>query len=181
MTLKRRVMGLTTGILALVAVGGTAVAEEGTVKALMPWQGEGRLYPIGPDRVLFVGLYKGVMYIETGQDRLDGMLFECPAIDEFTVDGREVDSRGYCILTGAYGDTIFAEYTCKGGNMDRCEGEFKLTAGTGQFEGISGSGAIESRNAIGGLASNTSTGHEVKDIAGIAVLTKLKFKIPDRD
>ena len=180
MTLTRRVLDLSAVLLALVALAASAVAEEGTARVLMPWQGEGRLYPIGPDRVLFLGIYKGVMYIETGKERLDGMLFECPAIDEFNLDGREVNSRGYCVLTGAYGDTIFAEFTCKGKEADRCEGEFKLTAGTGQFQGISGSGPIEARSVLGDMASGTSTGYAVKDIAGLAVLRELKYKLPGK-
>lgn len=180
MTLKRHVMVLITGMLALIAMAGPTMAEEGVAKALMPWEGGGRLYPIGPNRVLFMGTYKGVMYVETGKDRLDGMLFECPAIDEFSADGSEVESRGYCILTGAYGDTIFAEYTCKGAGQDRCEGEFKLTAGTGQFEGITGSGPIQSRSVIRDFAANTSTAHSVDNLAGVAILPQLKFKIPDK-
>ena len=182
MTLTRRVVDLSAVLLALVALAGSAVAEEGTARVLMPWQGEGRLYPIGPDRVLFLGIYKGVMYIETGKERLDGMLFECPAIDEFDLDGRELDSRGHCILTGAYGDTIFAEFTCKGKGeeADRCKGEFKLTAGTGQFEGITGSGPIEARSVLGDMASSTSTGYTVKDLAGLAILRELKYKLPGK-
>jgi hypothetical protein len=120
------------------------------------------------------------MYVETGKNRLDGMLFECPAIDEFSADGSNTSSRGYCILTGQYGDTIFAEYTCKGTDLSKCKGEFKLTAGTGQFEGITGSGPIESRSVLSGLAANTSTGHTVQGIAGIAILPELKFNIPER-
>jgi hypothetical protein len=171
---------LILGVLALSSLGGPVQAEQGTAQALMPWEGDGRLYPIGPDRVLFIGRFEGIMYVQTGGNRLDGMLFECPAIDEFSVDGSSVKSRGYCILTGQYGDTIFAEYTCKGTDLSKCKGEFKLTAGTGQFEGITGSGPIESRSVLSGMAANTSTGHTVEGIAGIAILPELKFNIPER-
>jgi len=152
-------------------------AEEGTVKAMAPWQGQGKAYVTGPEKMLFVGEFNGIMYVETGEGTLDAALILCPATQEINIKGMTSRAHGNCIISPAKGDIIFAEWKCSG-KPGGCNGTLTLTDGTGRFKGISGSGEMVVRTALMGLAKNLKSGDVVKAAAGLAVWPKLKYKIP---
>ena len=70
-----------TYILVIAVVGGFAIlhpaarAEQGTASAVASWQGEGQLFQIGPEQVMFVGSFNGIMYVQTGEDSMDGFYY----------------------------------------------------------------------------------------------------------
>ena len=38
-------------------------AEEQTVSMMAPWDGEGRVFKVGPDKLKFMGAFDGIIYI----------------------------------------------------------------------------------------------------------------------
>jgi hypothetical protein len=163
--------------LLLMATPFTVQAEEGSVKAMAPWQAEGKVYVVGPEKVLFLGEFSGIMYVETKEGSLDAALMSCPATQEIDVKAKTSRAHGSCIISPARGDLIFASWKCSG-KPGGCNGEFKLTGGTGQFAGVSGSGDMLVRTAVMGLATDVKSGDVIRAAAGLAVWPKLTYKIP---
>ena len=165
---------------ALVAIGlqtPAVAAEEGTVKILAPWDSSGEVYRVAPDKVLFQGKAAGIMYIDGGEGPLDAALFTCPGRRELAVSEKTVQASGNCVIAVSDGDNVFAEFRCTG-TVGACEGEFKLTGGTGKFKGITGSGPVMVRTVLAGMMLNMKSGSTVSGAAGLAVWPELKYTIP---
>jgi len=174
---------LITGIAALTLLGASpsmALAESGTVKILAPWNSEGKVFPIGPEKLLFQGTSEGIMYIDGGKGSLDATEMVCPGTNVIDMAASTSSVSGHCMIMGdTEEDVIFAEFTCEGG-LGACEGEFKITGGTGSFEGITGSGNMAVRTALAGLASDLDSGQIIREAAGLAVWPELKYSIPEK-
>ena len=54
-------LGLATGV----------SAEKNSLTATIPYEGEGRVFQVAPDTMLFMGDYEGIMYVETAEGELD--------------------------------------------------------------------------------------------------------------
>ena len=65
--------------LLVAGLSGHAHADEKTVKIMMPWDGEGSVYTIGPETLLFMGEFEGIMYVETLEGDFDAAYANCPA------------------------------------------------------------------------------------------------------
>ena len=162
------------------ATTSSAIAEEGTVKILAPWESEGQVYWIGPDTIMFQGAAEGIMYIERGEGSLDTAEIVCPGTNVIDAKKKTTKASGHCIISGAdEGDVVFAEYECKG-KPGGCKGKFTITGGTGKFEGITGSGEMLVRTALLNLVANLDSGSLIQDAAGLAVWPKLRYKIPEK-
>lgn len=155
----------------------SAVAEEGTVAAMSPWQGSGQVYEVAPNRRLILGRYAGIMYIETGEGSLDTAIMLCPAVQTIDTETRESGAHGHCVISDREDNLVYSEWKCEG-SVGACEGDFKITGGTGEFEGISGSGKMMVRTALVETAIDLKNGAVVRDAAGLAVWPELKYKIP---
>lgn len=154
-----------------------AQAEEGTASAMAPWQGEGQLFQIGPEQVMFVGAFNGIMYVQTGENSLDALLMLCPAAQELNLEDGTTQSEGYCTFQNQSGDKVFAKWECSG-KVGACSGEMVLTGGTGEFSGIHGGGAMMARSVLSELAANLENGSLVRSAAGLIVWPELKYSIP---
>ena len=152
-------------------------AEEGTVKILAPWEAEGQVYKVGPAETQFIGEFGGIMYVETGEGKLDTAIFLCPAVQNVDHENKKTDASGRCHIVAAEGN-IFAEFDCKG-VPGSCKGNFKLTGGTDRFEGITGSGEMLVRSALSTFMSSATSGETVQAAEGLAVWPALKYKIPN--
>ncbi len=167
---------------ALFAASGVAIAEEGKVKILAPWNSIGQAFPIAPDKVLFQGRGEGIMYIENGKkETLNAALFVCPGNTILDLEKGTATSSGNCIITPAdgSGDVVFATFSCTG-EPGACEGKFKLTGGTGKFAGITGSSQVMIQTVLADLARNAKTGAVIKGSTGLAIWPALKYKIPGK-
>lgn len=164
---------------ALIGVHVAASAEEGTVKALAPWHGQGQIFHIGPTKVIFMGAFSGIMYVETGDKALDALLMQCPGSQEISLDDYTTIASGYCSFEHAGGDRVFAKWHCAG-EVGGCEGNMTLTGGTGEFEGITGSGSMRVRTVLSDMAANLENGSVVRSASGLAVWPKLDYRIPAR-
>lgn len=154
-------------------------AEEGSLEAMMPWDGEGRVFDIGPDLVLFQGAFEGILYVETAQGDLDAAFALCPGSQRLDTAAKTTNASGHCMITGSGGDTVYAQWRCKG-ELGVCRGRFELTGGTGRFEGISGASELQVRSVLSALVLGMGSGSTVRAASGLAILPKLTYSIPDR-
>jgi hypothetical protein len=149
------------------------------VKILAPWEGKGEVHQIGPDTLLFLGTYEGIMYIETGdaEQPLDAAIFTCPATAEIRQFDDHVDVDGHCAMTSSTGDLAFARFNCKGGS-ETCSGRFVLTGGTGALEGITGESDLVVRTALSSMVEDAEAGTLISSSEGLAVWPELRVRLP---
>ena len=153
--------------------------EEQTVSAMAPWKGDGKIFRVEPDKLLFVGSFTGVMYVSDGKGSLDAAIMVCPATQEINLKDETTSGQGRCILTSLEGDKVYAQWSCSG-KPGICMGDFKLNGGTGRFTGITGSGPLHIRTILMAIAVNMKDGGTVENAHGLAIWPELKFKIPPR-
>ena len=166
-----------TAILILCACSSLTFAASTTVSAVIPWQGQGQIYPIGTDKLRFLGAIEGIMYVETVEGALNEAFVRCPIVQEIDVTRETTSATGNCTIVVSTEDAVFAELTCTG-MQGYCSGEFKLTGGTGRFSGISGSSRMTVRSPVHALAKNLSDGTVLQIAAGILQLPELKITLP---
>jgi hypothetical protein len=162
--------------LVLLGVTSGALAEK-SLKAIMPWEGEGFVYQIAADTMLFLGAYEGILYVETAEGKLDEGFVRCPGRQIIDTKSGKISGEGYCMITPSAGDVVYATWSCRG-EVSGCKGDFKLTGGTGQYEGISGSSKLVVRSAINTLIVGMPSGSVIREATGIAILPELKYTIP---
>jgi hypothetical protein len=165
---EETVLRYLTATLILCAWSGLTFAASSTVSAVIPWQGQGQIFPIGADKLRFLGAIEGIMYVETAEGALNEAFVQCPIVQDIDVTSE---------TTSATGNTVFAELTCSG-MQGYCRGEFKLTGGTGRFSGISGSSRMTVRSPVHVLAQDLSDGSVLHIAAGILQLPELKITLP---
>ena len=167
---------IVVGLLGLFA---SVHAEEQTLSVMAPWEGEGRVFLVGPDKLKFFGAFEGVMYIQGAEGALDAAAFVCPVVQEIEVKSGKTTVIGNCIITTEDGDLVFAEVSLAG-VVGTSQGTFTITGGTGSLEGITGSGNMYTRTALGATALNLESGDVLEAAAGVAVWPELKVKRPDQ-
>ena len=166
-------------MLALLGLPAAVSAEEKSLKAMIPWDGEGRGFQVAPDTLLFLGAFEGIIYVETAEGKLDEGFVRCPVTQKIMIKTKKTTGSGYCMITTSSADTVYAEWTCEG-QVGGCKGEFRLTGGTGQFEGITGLSELIVRSPLQALAPGMSGGNVLRAASGLAVLPELKYKIPSK-
>jgi hypothetical protein len=166
-----------TAILILCAWSGLTFAASSTVTAVIPWQGQGQIFPIGTDKLRFQGAIEGIMYVETAEGALNEAFVQCPIVQDIDVTSETTSATGNCTIVVSTEDAVFAELTCNG-MQGYCRGEFKLTGGTGRFSGISGSSKMTVRSPVHALARDLSDGTVLQIAAGILQLPELTITLP---
>ncbi len=166
-----------TATLILCAWSGLTFSASSTVSAVIPWQGQGQIFPIGTDKLRFLGAIEGIMYVETAEGALNEAFVQCPIVQDIDVTNETTSATGSCTIIVSTEDTVFADLTCSG-MQGYCRGEFKLTGGTGRFSGISGSSRMTVRSPIHVLAQDLSDGSVLHIAAGILQLPELKITLP---
>lgn len=164
--------------LTLLGMTSQSMAESGTIKATMSLDAEGTLYPVAVDKVLFQGVFKGIMYTENPDRGLNAGFVICPISMLITLSEKKIEGSGHCEITGEGGDVIYAEYVCEG-KVGNCKGKFDIKGGTGRYEGISGSSSIEFRSVVNALIIGFASGSTVRVPHAIASLPELNYSIPD--
>jgi hypothetical protein len=174
---QKTVLRYLTATLILCAWSGLTFAASRTVSAVIPWQGQGQIFPVGTDKLRFLGAIEGIMYVETAEGALNEAFVQCPIVQDIDVTSETTSATGNCTIIVSTEDSVFAELTCSG-MQGYCSGEFKLTGGTGRFSGISGSSRMTVRSPVHALARNLSDGSVLQIAAGILQLPELKFTLP---
>ncbi|HIG43734.1 MAG: hypothetical protein ABGY96_20670 [bacterium] len=177
MTLTSSNLTKIIGIVLLVALNPLS-AEERNLQALMQWDGDGTVYSIGTNQMLFLGSMDGILYVENEKGDIDGAFVECPISQKINLETGEAVATGYCQISVSPGDVVYAELDCKGVVGD-CKGYFRLVEGVGNFEGIKGGSDLRIRSVLGALVKGMASGSVVRSGQGIALLPNLKFTTPD--
>ena len=168
-------------LIALVAISSPTAAkasEEVSVRAMSPWQGEGRIFRTGEGQAFFVGYYSGVLFVESASGALDAAEIVCPGSADISLKDATQNAEGRCIIASRTGDRVFAKWSCAGIHLIGCKGNFILTAGTGRFQGITGNGDFVIRSFLGELAKNSTDDNVQRTAIGLAVWPSLRYKIP---
>jgi len=165
-------------ILAMIAAPAAMAAEQGTVVAASAWVGKGRLFATGEDDAKFVGVFVGVLYVETEDKKLDAMKLVCPGDVDINLEDGSQQGDGNCILTDKDDDTVYADWDCKGTSFLGCDGNFTLTGGSGKFKGITGQSVMKARTAFQELTINLDSGAVVEASAGLLALPEISYSIP---
>lgn len=152
-------------------------AEQDTVQAVIPWEGEGRVFQVDSKTMMFLGALSGVMYIEDSKGQMNEAFVMCPVMQEINIaDGRS-KGVGRCEIAASPDDVVFAELSCEG-EVGGCVGKFKLVDGEGRFVGITGEGGLRIRSPMHTLVADMASGSILRVASGIAIVSDLKFKIP---
>jgi hypothetical protein len=165
--------------LLLAAFAAATAAESGTAKALITWDGEGHVFKVGTTRMLFLGDFEGIFYVETDKGVMDEAFVRCPATMNLDAESGTTSGKGHCAIHVDAGDTVYATWTCAG-KPGYCEGTFTLEEGTGKFEGISGSSPMRVRSPLRAMVADMSSGSVVQVGSGIAILSKLEYRYPGK-
>ena len=177
MTRNRTAIRLFIATMILSTVPGLTIAATNTISAVVPWQGQGQIFPIGVGKFRLLGAIEGIMYVETAEGAMNEALVKCPIVQE--IDGTSGTSSvtGNCTIVASNEDAAFAEISCEG-MSGLCAGTFTLTGGTGRFAGISGSANMVVRSPVQALAADLSDGSVFKMAAGIMQMPVLKITLP---
>lgn len=169
---------LAIAIFALGGVQAVMAAEEQKVEAASAWISQGRYFQTGATEAIFIGVMAGTLYVKDAEGRLDTADIVCPGDFVIDLESGAQEGEGKCIITDPEGENVFANWTCKGENFLGCEGDFKLTAGTGKFEGITGGSPLQARTAFSELVIDLKSGAVVESASGLLSLPELKYKLP---
>ena len=178
MTAKRLITLPLVAVLLLV-LSPVRAAEEGTVQAILPWDGEGRIFQIDTNRLQFLGELEGIMYAENHEGKLNEAYVQCPIVQILDLEAGKTEAVGHCEITVGPEDVVYARMDCEGvPGGGGCTGSFKLIDGEGRFAGVTGEGSLRVRSPLRAIAGGLGSGDLVRVATGLAVITDLKFKIP---
>jgi hypothetical protein len=152
-------------------------AEEGTVQAIIPWEGEGRVFQVETNTIIFLGSMEGVMYVESSDGDLHEAFVLCPIMQELDLETGASTAIGRCEITVSSVDVIYARLDCEG-RVGECAGEFTVIDGEGKFTGITGVGKLSVRSPMHALVADLSGGALLRVASGLAVIKDLKYSIP---
>ena len=154
-------------------------AEDTKITAFSVWQGQGTTYPTGVQQGTFLGTFTGTVYVLSDQGpQLSGDLV-CPAVITFDLADKGQTGRARCTITGKDGAQVYGELSCTGFQMVGCDGDYKITGGTGRFAGITGGGHVSVRSESRSTgASVDANGGVAEQARGIIYWRELQYKIP---
>ena len=161
----------------LVLCSSQLYGEERNLRAIMHWGGQGSIHTIGKNQLLFQGVMQGILYVENEKGDLDGAFAQCPISQKINQETGESSATGYCEITVASDDVVYAELDCRGVVGD-CKGHFRMVEGLGRFEGIQGGSDLRIRSVLGFLVKGMASGSTIRSAEGIALLPNLKVIIP---
>lgn len=166
---------ITIVVIGTLLLAGLARSE--TISAVVPWQGEGQIFPIDLDKARFLGSVQGIMYVESEDGTMNEAFVRCPIVQDIDTSNGQTSASGNCVIAVGPDETVFAAISCEG-TRGYCRGTFTITGGTGTFTGITGSGKMTARSPVHALAGNLSEGMLVDRAIGILQLPALKIRRP---
>lgn len=160
----------------LTTLASSAQAEQKSLEAIITWDGEGRVYQIADQTMQFLGSFEGIIYVKTHEGELNEGFVSCPANQTLNLKTGKTRGSGHCMITASPNDTVYAEWSCNG-VVGKCEGDFKLTGGTGKFKGVKGSSKMLVRSPLRALIADMPNNSLLRVGSGIAILPKLKYTL----
>ena len=152
-------------------------AEQDTVQAIIPWEADGRVFQVDTSTLMFLGAFKGVMYIESSQGEMHEAFVMCPIIQTLNLEMSSSEAVGNCEISAAAERVAYADLTCNG-EIGSCNGTFTLIDGEGEVAGISGKGRLSVRSPMRALITDMAAGADLRVASGLAVIKDLEYVIP---
>ena len=152
-------------------------AETSVISAVISWQGQGQIFPVGVGAHQFLGAIEGIMYVDSAEGAMNEAFVRCPIVQDIDSANGSTSASANCVIAVSPEDTVFAELTCEG-VAGICNGLFSITGGTGRFEGVSGSGRMTVRSPLHALAADLSDGTIIHAAAGILQMPELEVNLP---
>lgn len=153
--------------------------EQGSLKGVAAWEGEGMLFQLEEEQVYFVGKFVGLMVVGNDKEPLNAATMLCPATIETNLATMVQTGHGRCILTDKDNNKVFAKWTCYG-NPANCKGTFTFTGGTGKFQGISGINKFFVQTDVLAFQETGEPGMVKKAGAGEAVWPEITYQLPSK-
>lgn len=175
MTVKQSCLTLATALL-LSQLSVAYAAEEDTVQAVIPWEGQGEVHQVDTGTMMFLGSIEGVMYIESSSGDMNEAFVMCPMIQKLDIESGRTEAEAHCEITASPDDVAYAHLSCDG-EIGNCRGSFTLIDGEGRFAGISGSGDLRVRSPMHALVSDLAAGATLRVSAGLAIVKDLGYRI----
>ena len=116
--------------------------KKGTLTGTFGWYPVGKMYPLSPEMMVWVGEFSGVFHNSHRGGPFDSSGVVCPAINE--IEKGVSSSHGRCTLTDKDGDIALIVWKC-GGAFPQCDGQWQWAGGTGKYTGIKGNNAFACR------------------------------------
>lgn len=155
--MTRQTSGTFAAILFALLVAAGAWAEEATIQAFSVYQSEGELSRTGPKAATFAGTASGLFFVQTSEGPGRPSLIACPTSIDVDLETGAQSGKGKCTIENREGESVFADWTCKGYHLVGCRGDFKLTGGTGRYEGVSGGGKMTVRGDVHEIAIDSAS------------------------
>ena len=174
---KTRTVLQSVSVLLLLTTHVTVHAETSTISAVIPWQGQGQIFPVDVGKLRFLGSLEGIMYVETAEGEMNEAFVRCPIVQDIDQVEGKTSATGNCVIAVAPDDTVFAKIMCEG-VAGRCTGVFTITGGAGRFAGVSGSGNMTVRSPVHALAADLTDGTVIHVAAGILQMPALEIDLP---
>jgi hypothetical protein len=152
-------------------------AEQDTLQAIIPWEAEGRVFTVNTGTMMFLGAFKGVMYVESSRGEMHEAFVMCPLIQKITLETGKTEGVAHCEISASPEDVAYAEISCSG-EVGNCQGTFTLIDGEGKFAGISGTGTMLVRSPMHALISDMSAGATLRVASGLIIVKDLNYQIP---
>ena len=152
-------------------------AEQGTVQAIIPWEGAGQVFRVNTSTLVFLGSLTGIIYVESAKGEMNEGFEVCPVVQKIDLKSGKTDANGHCEISTSPENVVYAKISCEG-QVGACVGDFTLTDGTAKFAGVSGSGKLKIRSPLRALVGDLSSGATLRVGSGLAVITDLKYSIP---
>jgi hypothetical protein len=152
-------------------------AEQDTLHAIIPWEGEGRVFQVDTSTIMFLGALKGIMYVESSRGEIHEAFVMCPIMQKLSLETGRTDATGHCEITASSEDVAYADLSCNG-EVGACEGTITLIDGVGKFAGIAGSGSLRVRSPMRALIADIAAGAVLRVASGVMVIKDLEYRIP---
>lgn len=152
-------------------------AEEHTVRAVAPWAGRMRIYVMGHQQALVLGVFTGRLAAEPESSPLHGAELLCPGAVDADYAAKTQRGNGYCVITTASQDRLFSRWMCTGVPEQGCVGRLVLTGGTGAYQGVTGSGDLSLQLTLADLTRLDQLESDY-DVKGVATLATLRYRTP---
>jgi hypothetical protein len=177
MSNHRTRVAVLSALLIMSAALAVARAEEHTVRAVSPWEGRMRLYVMGQQQALAMGVFTGRLAADPESSPLHGAQLLCPGAVDLDYAANTLRGNGHCAITTASKDRLFARWMCSGVPDQGCAGRFVFTGGTGPYEGVTGSGDLSLRLTLTDLAHLNQLESDY-DVKGLATWATLQYRVP---
>ncbi len=156
-----------------------SVAEEFTLGAFAPLVVVGEHSVVSEDGIAKIaGTIQGPLYVSSGTQPVEEGSVSCKFTLTINTATQDEAGVGTCKISYSDGTELRADTSCKGVVGQGCDGDFRITDGSGRYEGATGLGQVSFKTRKRGYRLDAD-GDLTEMIFGVAYWEDYKFKLPD--